>query len=420
MSKLKIWVACFAVVWAWAWASPAQNLFNEATRLLVQQYGGFSKLSLADLKAKYQTQLDQACQGNEACPTDQAATVLRALIGELDDSHTRFFSPAEYADLQRRLRGSTSERPQLGVILEPVEDMEGVLIVEVMADSPAQEAGLRRGDRILSVEGKGFPSKAEERVPFLREFVGKGQPIKLEVLRINQTLEVQASPRIISLQQLPSLNIRPDGVGVLRIPSFNGYMQVGPKIHELVKQAQQQGAKALVVDLRNNGGGLVSECLVGAGAFVQETFRRLHQPNGDSDQGFHNDTFYTKHGNEEFGLFKVTQAQWDQPVAVLVNERTASCAEYFAFDLQEGRGAPVFGAKTAGVGNTATIILQLSDGSGIQITTSQAERRDGSPYPEFVTPTVLVDNDWKAFALGRDVILERAVDLLNNAAVQTR
>jgi carboxyl-terminal processing protease len=113
----------------------------------------------------------------------------------------------------------------------------------------------------------------------------------------------------------------------------------------------------------------------------------------------------------------VQAAYWTGPVVVLVNERTASCAEYFTFDLQEGRQAPVIGQPTAGVGNTATVFLRLSDGSGLQITTSRAQRKDGSFYPERVTPTLNLSDDWYALAEGRDLLLEKAVELLMSADI---
>lgn len=122
-------------------------------------------------------------------------------------------------------------------------------------------------------------------------------------------------------------------------------------------------------------------------------------------------------GGRERPQYEVQAAYWTGPVVVLVNERTASCAEYFTFDLQEGRQAPVIGQPTAGVGNTATVFLRLSDGSGLQITTSRAQRKDGSFYPERVTPTLNLSDDWYALAEGRDLLLEKAVELLMSADI---
>jgi|UniRef100_A0A7C3HXR7 carboxyl-terminal processing protease len=417
MDSRRLWGVVW-VLWAGlALASPAQDLLDEVSRLLGDYYGGFSQVRLQELKQKYQGELEKVCAQEVSCPSNKAYPILQALVAEYGDRHTRYFTPEDYAEIQRRLAGSSSRRPQLGVQLQVVSGLEGLLVVEVSAHTPAEEAGLRRGDRILAINGEALPQAEGERMEFLRERVASGAPLKLTVQRAQQRLELEVLPRIISLQQLPTLSLRPDGVAVLRIPSFSGYQQVGPRIHELVRQAQAAGAQAMVIDLRNNGGGVLSECLVGAGAFVKETYRRLQDNLRASEQGYKDGYYYFRSGGRERPQYEVQAAYWTGPVVVLVNERTASCAEYFTFDLQEGRQAPVIGQPTAGVGNTATVFLRLSDGSGLQITTSRAQRKDGSFYPERVTPTLNLSDDWYALAEGRDLLLEKAVELLMSADI---
>lgn len=412
MDNRRLW----GVVWLlWAglsFANPAQDLLNEVSRLLNDYYGGFSQVRPQELRQKYQGELEKVCAGEVACPTNKVFPLIQSLIAEIGDRHTRYFTPEDYAEVQRRLAGTSSNRPQLGVQLQLVPGLEGLLVVEVSAETPAEEAGLRRGDRILAVNGEALPQAESERNNFLRDRLGMGEPVNLTIQRAQQRFDVQLRPRIISLRQLPSLALRSDGVAVLRIPSFSGYQQVGPRIHELVRQAQAAGAKAMVIDLRNNGGGVLSECLVGAGAFVEETYRRLQDNMRFSEQGYKEGYYYFRSGGRDRPQYEVRAVRWTAPVVVLVNERTASCAEYFTFDLQEGRQAQVIGQPTAGVGNTATIFLRLSDGSGLQVTTSRAQRRDGSFYPDRVTPTLSFSDDWQALAEGRDVMLEKAVELL--------
>ncbi|RDI96498.1 PDZ domain-containing protein [Meiothermus sp. QL-1] len=398
-----------------ALASPAQDLFNEASRLLSSYYGGFAQLRIEELRQKYQQELEKACAQEATCPTQKAHPVIQALVAEVGDRHTRFFTPEEYAEIQRRLSGGQSSRPQLGVQLQVVPGLAGLVVVEVLSESPAEEAGLRRGDRILAINGEPLPEAESERLAFLRERVGE-LPLSLTIERAQRRLEVVVQPRVISLRQLPSLVLRPDGVAVLRIPSFSGYQQVGPRIHELVRQAQAGGAWGMVVDLRNNGGGLLSECLVGAGAFVEETYRRLEDNLRPSEQGYKNGYYYFRSGGQERPQYLVQPARWTGPVVVLVNERTASCAEFFTFDLQEGRKIPVIGQPTAGVGNTTTIFLRLFDGSGLQVTTAKAQRRDGSYYQDRVIPDLSLAEDWGALAEGRDLLLEKAVELLAKMA----
>jgi carboxyl-terminal processing protease len=412
MDKWRFWWIAWLLWAGLALASPAQDLLNEASRLLADYYGGFSQVRLQELRQKYQAELEKICAQEVNCPTNKAHGVIQALVAEYGDRHTRFFTPEDYAEIQRRLAGGNSTRPQLGVQLQVVPGLEGLLVVEVLAETPAEDAGLRRGDRILAINGQALPQAEGERMDFLRERVAAGVPLSLAIQRAQQRLVLEVHPRIISLRQLPTLSLRPDGVAVLRIPSFSGYQQVGPRIHDLVRQAQLAGAKAMVIDLRNNGGGVLSECLVGAGAFVKETYRRLQDNLRASEQGFKEGYYYLRFGGRDRPQYEVQAVYWTGPLALLVNERTASCAEYFTFDLQEGRQAPVIGQPTAGVGNTATIFLRLSDGSGLQVTTSKAQRRDGSFYPDRVTPTLSFSEDWYALAEGRDLMLEKAIELV--------
>ena len=413
MHLKQVWAV--VVVVGLAWATPAQKLLDEVSGLLVSYYGGFSQVNPADLKQKYQPELEKICQGDTACPTNKVFSLIKNMVGELGDRHTNYLTPSEYAETQQRLTGGNTVRPSLGVQLQSLTELEGLLITEVFQDSPAAQAGLQRWDRIVAVNGEPLPTAQGERVVFLRERVSTGEPFMLSIQRGKERLEVRAQGRVIPTLQLPYLNIRPDGVAILRIPAFTGLRVVGAKIHELVRMAQVAGAKQMIVDLRGNGGGYLSECLVGAGAFVDETFRRLKGLNTSSEQGFKNGAYYDRVGNREFSNYKVEAAKWTGPVAVLVDRGTASCAEYFAFDLQDGRAAPVIGQPTAGVGNTTTLYLNLSDGSGLQVSTTQAQKQDGTPYPERVTPSVLLALDVQALAEGRDAALEYAIGLLQTA-----
>jgi carboxyl-terminal processing protease len=412
MDKRRFW-GVLLVLWAGlGLASPAQGLLSEVSRLLDDYYGGFSQVRPQELRQKYQGELEKICAQEISCPVNKAYPVIGLLVSEIGDRHTRYFTPEDYAEIQRRLAGTSSSRPQLGVQLQVVPGWEGLLVLEVMADTPAEEAGLRRGDRILAVNGEALPQAESERNNFLRERLSTGALVSLTIQRAQQRLEVAVRPRVISLRQLPTLSLRSDGFAVLRIPSFSGYQQVGPRIHELVHQAQAAGAKGMVIDLRNNGGGAWGECWGGGGAFVGETYRRLQDNMRSSEQGYKEGYYYLRVGGRDRPQYEVRAVRWTAPVVVLVNERTASCAEYFTFDLQEGRQAPVIGQPTAGVGNTATMFLRLSDGSGLQVTTSRAQRRDGSFYPDSVTPNVSFSDDWQALAEGRDLMLEKAIELL--------
>lgn len=393
-----------------ALAGPAQQLFEQASGLLNTVYYGLSPLRPAELTQKYRLRLEEACREQAECPYETGVQVLLELLRELNDRHTNYYSPERYREFQATLSGGSSDRPRLGVLLGYLEAYGGVIVLDVYSDSPAERAGLRRGDRIVAVDGQPLPQEVARRVPFLNEAIAPGQPLRLSVVRGDQALELSVQPSRINLQRLPSLTLR-DGVALLRIPSFLGSQVIGTRVHELVRQAQAAGARAMIVDLRGNGGGLVSECLAAAAAFTGETYRRLQRSIGFSEHGFRDGELFVRTAAGRNVLYTLEPARWSGPAVVLVNRSTGSCAEYFAFDLQDA-GYPVIGEVTAGVGNTVTAFYALVNGGALQITTTQVTRRDGRPYAEAVTPDQPLPDDLEALIKGRDVLLEAALERL--------
>lgn len=406
---VRTWLCLLLWALSLAWASPAQQLFDQAMDLLITRYAGVSARAPATLQAKYQARLDELCQGQPECPYEQAVVVLSELVDELDDGHTRYLSPERLREVQRVFRGEESEKPGLGAILRVVEGLEGLLVLETFEQSPAEQAGLRRGDRIVGVNGQALPAEESQRVPFLEAQVGQGR-VLLEVLRGGARLEVWLEPRRYSLRQLPSLTLREDGVALLRIPSF-ATPGTGRRVHALVRTATERGARAMIIDVRDNSGGSAQECGSAAAAFVGEVHRSFQDKQGMSEWSFRDGVWYSRGGGREQARFLFEPARWRGAAVVLVNSRSASCAEYFAFDLQDA-GITVMGEPTRGVANTTTGFFSLLNGGGLQISLSRALRHDGTLYPSRLTPDVFVPDDLKALAEGRDVPLERALDWL--------
>lgn len=396
-----------------AWASPASDLLNQAIQLLQQQYGGFSRVSVVELAEKYQKELEAVCANEANCPYSKAAPLVRQLVGALGDEHTNYYSPEDFDLLQRQLTGAPGTKPQLGIVTQVVPGLEGLLVIEAYPGTPAQEAGLKRGDRLLAVNGAPFPAPAAARQRWLIDQVQSGQELKLLVWRKQAEFEISLKGRILPQERPPSLSLREDGVAVLRIPSFTPILRVGQEVHNLVREARLLSARAMVVDLRDNPGGVLSECMVAAGAFVPDIYRAmLSGPMYPPYELYYREgTLYANIGIlSGVRLYSVQPAFWQGKVAVLVNASTASCAEYFALDLLESRTALVVGEPTRGLANTASAFSALMDGSGLQITTSRALRSDGSAYPERVTPEIPAADDLLALATrGYDAMLEEAV-----------
>lgn len=412
--RLAQWVVVLAL--GLAWASPAQELMSRATDLLVRNYAGPSEKNPDELAQKYLNRLGVACapQG-EACPVEVAVALLREMVNELGDRHSRLWLPEEYAGMGL-VPGDQQTRRGLGVRYAVVPEMPGLVILEVEEGSPARAAGLRRGDRIVKVNGQELSGSADERRAALTRAIAGGGEISLAVVRApsSSPFTLRVTPGALGTP-LPELYLLEGGIAWLRIPNFRAD-QTAQEVHRLVREAQGQGAWGLVLDLRNNGGGSLFQVLLTAGAFVDGPGRRYER------KGLLTDTVLYRGGTllrrDEGGerplLTLPAPARWQGPVVVLVNKSSASGAEFCALDLQMA-GLPVIGEETAGVGDTVTNFFVLQRGGpALQITTAIARRLDGRAYPSKVTPDWAVADDAKALAGGHDEPLEAALSLLQD------
>lgn len=393
-------------LWAgWAQATPAAELMDEAASLLRQYYIAFQERSVEQTIAIFQKRLERVCLTQPQCPPEQASVLIEEMVNLLADEHTLYFTPSQFSELQRQIEGGSVPTPQLGVVLATVPGVAGLLITEVLAGGPAEEAGLQRGDRLTLLNGVGFPSSEGARSTYLRMFVQSGELLQLTVVRSSEAFVVGIRGRVMPAERLPTLRMLDQGVALLRIPSFAAYGKVAPRVHELVQQAQARGAVRMIIDLRDNPGGVVTECLAAAGAFIEAPYRRLEGTQPLVEYAFRDGAVYGRSGLDK-PLYTFTPAFWKGPVVVLVNQKSASCAEFFALDLQPR--ALIIGQPTLGVANTATTLQTLSNGAGLQITSSRVFLSDGRLSASQVLPGLSTQDDLQALSNGRDASLEAA------------
>lgn len=402
-----------------ALASPAQDLFDQAAFYLRFYYGGWSTVDREGLADKYQPELDQACAAEkDTCAYDKARPVVEKMIAEVKDGHTYLVSPQQYQDAARSQAGLGSSALRIGISSQPIDDGNERLIIDVVENGPAEAAGFQRGDRITQVNGVALKSMSkEDAAASITKAVTTGQPVRLTVVRGGtQTLEFSVTGKVFETARMPSLKLRPDGIAILRIPDFEAYGKVGARTHELVREAQAKGAKALIVDLRNNGGG--SDTVATTGAFVRDFTVISESPMERTERGLRSadGSVYTKDlkTNREVVNLKIPNATvWTGPLVVLVNQYSASASEYLASAVQAAKVGTVVGETTAGVGNTSTFPRPLVDGSALYVTIVRSMQKDGKPFPASVKPDVEVKDDLTELGrTGRDLPLEKALELL--------
>jgi carboxyl-terminal processing protease len=401
--------------------SPAQALFDQASYYLSFNYHGFSGTdpNSAAFNEKYQKQLDLSCfVQRQNCAYDIAVPLIKAMVEEIGDDHTNYLEPDDAQDFVTSTTGENSnEQVTMGFIPIPFNDDKGygLRVYDVLEGSGAASAGLARGDRIIAINQQVFGRDLALMRKLLLAADASGADVRLSVLRDERMLlELTVPSRKLTLNSLPYMSIN-GGVARIVIPEFVGPAKTAPKFHELVKRAIDRKVAAIVVDLRNDPGGVSTECLAGAGAFVGN-YGRLRESRFGRFQDLYRDggVYQVDEKGKETKVYQIENAQlWTGKLAVLINQNSASCSEYFASDVQYAKHGLVIGERTAGVGNTGTRLFNLINGGGLQITVVKSFRLDGTVYQTQVTPDVFIKDDLEGFVFtGRDNLMERALQEL--------
>jgi carboxyl-terminal processing protease len=395
--------------------SPAQNLFEQASFYLKFHYHGFSSVNLEILVARYKQELDRVCSGQgEKCGYEIARPVVARMLSDVRDGHTYYISPENYAESLMSQQGSSgpSDKPLIGWQLQGT--VGGVLVAELIADGPAQLGGVHRFDKIIGMNGTRF-TNGQNGIQQIRSASASGQATRFEIARGQAHFELTLTPKILEdTDLLPYLeDSGTPSVMLLRIPTFETYEKTGLKVHQLVNQAISRNATGIIVDLRDNPGGFLTECVAAAGAFVGNFSMVFESRFESTTDGYKNGTVEDNDPIEPQSYRIPNPAKFIGKVVTLVNSSTASCGEEFAYRMQLEKRGPVIGEPTYGILNTATNDFVLIDRSALAITTVRALEANGKPFPERVMPDVkLVDDFLQIGRDGRDALVERALELL--------
>lgn len=286
-------------------------------------------------------------------PVDNKKLIEAALAGMMTalDPHSNYLPPSNYDDLRERTEGQYS-----GVGLTISADGGMVKVISPMDDSPAARAGVQAGDVISSIEGQNAAGLTVSQVSEkLRGAVGTS--VKVTFLRDgSDPLEVTLTREVIKVQ---SVTGRVEGdFGYLRVSTFNE--NTGRELNEAIAKikAEKPGVKGYVLDLRNNGGGLlnaaidVSDAFLERGEIVSQRGRKPEQIQ----------RYSAKPGDVTGGL----------PLVVLVNYGSASASEIVAGALKDHQRATIVGLTSFGKGSVQTVIpLRQGQDGALSITTAR-------------------------------------------------
>ncbi|MFC4452644.1 S41 family peptidase [Deinococcus sonorensis] len=390
-------------------ASPATELFQTVSTQLVQNYYGWSDLDRPALVERYRHTLDDACAAaGDTCSYDQGRAVLKTMLAELHDAHTSV-KDAEAAERLREVQEDlTVPRSGARVVSLP----QGLLVVSVMPGSPADQAGLRSFDLLTTVQGQPAGlNRAQDASAFVR-LERAAQPFTVERRRAgapDQTLSVGTAPLKARDEPVLSWLDRPEGrVALIQYPTFLSGDSAALFLKRLT-EAQQGGAKGLVIDLRYNGGGRLDQCVSAVSAFGP-TMYQARWTQGSmiyaALDGHPGSPPMVRGAAPEHALWNVHQ---NGPVTLLVGGNTASCAEVFGYFARKD-GATLVGEATKGVMNSGVNFVPLPDRGVLSLTTLRAFDSAGQPLPDHLEPDVLAPTDISQLTTqGQDTTLQAAL-----------
>lgn len=387
------------------------RLFDEAAYHLAF-YAGPAEVPPRQLLPAARSDLEARCESTTGCTERDALDALATVVDRLDDGHTGLIPVDAFQRLRLQLGGG-AEADSFGVVLAAPSDGLGLVVTDVVEDSRGEAAGLERGDRVMALDGVFLPADRRGR---LRAWSDAEQEGRVRVLHLRagaapREVELRAAP--LRLDRLPSLELLDGGVAWLRIPSFL-LVGVAQQVHDLVDQAEAAGAMGLVIDLRDNPGGFLVECLAAAGAFADSFSYQVQASLLPQTLRWQDGVLTIVDVADRAFPQSVLErrSRWGGPAVVVVNGRSASCAEHMAYAMQRYGGVTVIGEPTAGVLDSATNFVALSNDMGLAVSVARIADGEGEVLPTAVTPDHEVEDDLMALADGRDVLRGGAVDLL--------
>ena len=317
-------------------------------------------------------------------------------IEGLGDEYTEYISKEDMADYMADTMGNF-----VGVGIYMVQDTETnrIMVLSPIKGGPAEKAGLQPGDYIISVDGVEY--SGEQMTEASNNIKGEeGTTVKIEILRGNETLNFELTRENIKVNPVEG-EVLEDDIGYITFSSFDE--GTADEFKSKFEELKGQGITSLIIDLRNNGGGIVDEALNIANYILDKDSVILYEVNKS---------------NEEEVEKTTDDPIINMPIVVLTNGNTASSSEILAGALKDHGKATIVGTKTYGKGVIQQIIT-LSDGSGLKITSEKyltpnrteinkvgIEPDEEVELPDSVTNVLNVERS-------EDTQLQKAIEVLN-------
>lgn len=271
---------------------------------------------------------------------------IKGMFSGLEDPYSQYYTKAEFERLKEQTSGAYVG---IGVYISPTSDDNLITVIAPIEGSPAEKSGIKAGDKIIKVNNKSVTAEqSDEAIGMIK---GKaGTEVELTLKRENKEFNVKVKREEIVSKSVES-KVLEDSIGYIKITSFNE--NTYEEFKEALNQIKEKQIKGLVLDLRDNPGGLLDVCkdiadeLIGEGTIV-----------------------YTKDNKGDTEYLKSNKHKLDLPIAVLINGGSASASEILTAAIVDNKEGVAIGTTTFGKGLVQSV-RELKDGTGYKLTTAQ-------------------------------------------------
>ena len=274
---------------------------------------------------------------------------VKGYVDGLNDEYSQYFTKEEL----EKYKTDNIEGQFVGIGVYIIQDTENnsIRVLSPIKGSPAEKAGILAGDYIVKVEDQAYTG--EQITEATNKMKGKeGTKVKIQIIRNEKTLDFEVERANVRVNPVEA-DIYNGNIGYLKISSFD--QGSGSEVTKKVEELKKKNIESLIIDLRNNGGGIVDEAIEIADLFTEKDSTLL----------------ITKDKNENESISKAKKdKKIEMPIIVLTNENTASASEILAGALKDNNVAKIVETKTFGKG-VIQELLTMKDGTGLKLTTNE-------------------------------------------------
>lgn len=299
---------------------------------------------------------------------------IKGMVNALGDKYSQYYTEEEYQEVMNGINGS-----YVGIGVSLRQDENGSILVEkVTQGGPAEEAGIKKGDKLLSVDGKEVTGTTiDDVVSMIKTEDNKERTIVLGIERTDSEGKTETMDKEVVCREIKVVSVNSENygdAGYIKVSEFD--KETSSQFEIAVENYRNDKIKGLVVDVRDNGGGSLDAALAMLDELLPEGELITEKSKKDGDKTYHS----------------TDEKSYDKPVVVLMNENSASASEVFAGTLQARGAAKLVGTKSFGKGIVQTVLsLERSCGGGVKLTTAEYFLPGGvSIHGKGLTPDVEV------------------------------